>query len=355
MQKRHELKVIRKGNAVFLPDDKAVFLVVGDARKGGRLFLAGAQIRHIALSVRYAHFLDPEITVVENRLVVRVDLDELGARMVVRLLRRTLRRRAVVNDDLIRIDFDLLARNVLMRHPALRILDRADARAVVVSQLPAVDLDGGLPRRELDEMRFILDCNILREHIALDLVRGHAAIVNLRDLHVAARQELARDLVVEKIVALEGGRQIFRRRIYGLAQMLAHILRILQQFLLRFRQPVFLRRAPFVFDIVEDVRRRIRGSAVSRGRRPRQKGCGQQDAKRRLFLAKQKMVQYLHEAFSHPSVVGTAYRTVSFFVWMKSSVPAGSSIFLPLTKAPPMMPIGPRSSMPATLAPAARA
>ena len=347
--------MIRKGNAEFLPNDKAAVLVVRNARKGRRLLLVGAEIRFIAIPVGNAHLLDPEVTVVEDRLVVRIDLDELGARMVVRLLRRTLRRRAVVNDDLVRIDFDLLARNVLMRHPALGILDRADARAVVISQLPAVDFGRGLSRRELDEMRFILDCNILREHIALDFIRGHAAIVNLRDLHVAARQELARDLVVEKIVALKGSRQIFRRRIYGLAQMLAHILRILQELLLRLCQPVLLCRAPFVFDIVEDVRRRIRGSAVSRGRRPRQKGCGQQDAKRRLFLAKQKMVQYLHEAFSHPSVVGTAYSTVSFFVWMKSSVPAGSSIFLPLTKAPPMMPIGPRSSMPATLAPAARA
>ena len=56
---------------------------------------------------------------------------------------------------------------------------------------------------------------------------------------------------------------------------------------------------------------------------------------------------FLHNYFAYV----IAYEICQLYIY--SSGPSGRSIFLPLTKAPPIMPIGPSTSIPARLAPAA--
>ena len=93
---------------------------------------------------------------------------------------------------------------------------------------------------------------------------------------------------------------------HGLAQMRLHRCRISNELFLRFRQAILPCRTPLVFDVVEDIRRRIRRRMVLRKCRRRQTGrrknCGQKGALSRETVPN----HHLHEISSHFSVVGIA-------------------------------------------------
>ena len=186
------------------------------------------------------------------------------------------------------------------------ILDLADARAVVVGELPATNIHLCHVRRHLQDVRLVLDDHVLRESVSLALIGKHAAIVDLRDLHAASRKELARHLVIKQFVALESCRKRLQVVFHGLAQMRLHRCRISDELLLRFRQAILPCRTPLVFDVVEDIRRRICRRMVLRKRHRRQTGrrknCGQKGALSRKIAPN----HHLHENSSHFSVVGIA-------------------------------------------------
>ena len=161
-------------------------------------------------------------------------------------------------------------------------------------------------RRHLHDVRLVLDGDVLRKSVALDLVGKHAAVVDLRDLDAASREELARHLVIKQLVALESRGQRLQVIFHGLTQMRLHCRRIFDELLLRFCQTVFPRRTPLVLDVVENVRRRISRRAVRCRRCGRQTGgreeCGTGDAPGE----RNAPLHNLHETVSHLSVVGTA-------------------------------------------------
>ena len=218
----------------------------------------------------------------------------------------TLRRASLVDDDLVGIDLDALSRDVLTVDLARSVFHLADARAIVVRELPATNVHARHARRHLHDVRLILDDDVLRKSVSLDLVGKHAAVVDLRDFDAASREELARHLVIKQLVALESRRQRFQVIFHRLTQMRLHCRRIFDELLLRFCQAIFPRRTPLVLNVVENIRRRIGRCAVRCRRRGRQTGgreeCGTGDAPGE----RNAPLHNLHETVSHLSVVGTA-------------------------------------------------
>ena len=91
--------------------------------------------------------------------------------MIVRAGGAALRRRAVVDDDVVGVELEPLARDVLMIHLALRALQRARLRAVAIERAVAVKLYTRLSRRDLDDMRLAGDLDLLLLQVAAHAVR----------------------------------------------------------------------------------------------------------------------------------------------------------------------------------------
>ena len=71
--------------------------------------MPGTEVCRILIAMTDARLLEPKIAVVEDDLIVRINLDALGAHAVVWRLRMTFRRASLVDDDLVGIDLDALA------------------------------------------------------------------------------------------------------------------------------------------------------------------------------------------------------------------------------------------------------
>ena len=127
--------------------------------------------------------------------------------------------------------------------------------AIMIDSAIAFHVRMGLPRRHLHHVGSAIHLDHLLLEIAPGFIGQEAAGINLRDADVPLGIDFSRRLVIKHIVPFESeGKPC---RINGAAEMSAHFFHILDQFLLRFRHPIFPGVAPGIFDIIQNFCIRI--------------------------------------------------------------------------------------------------
>ena len=271
----HELADIRRIDAVrdgaveLFAQPDAVVAVVADAREPVAIRLFFIRLRDVAALARDDIALQEEFRVLVDGLFVRPILDALRVNGVIGVQRAAFRRGAVMDDDVVGVEFEFLARDVLMVDFALRLFHRARLRAVAVKGLVAVELDARLPRRDLDEMRVARQLDLLFCEVARDGVRRLEEVaVRLQDVHFADGGKFARRLVIRELVTLECQRRGLRlvRHVVGIAQVLLHVERVFRDLELGVRPAVLALAPAHVLDEIKPVRARIaRAAELRRG------------------------------------------------------------------------------------------
>ena len=213
----------------------------------------------------------------QDHLVVGVDLDLARVEAVVRVDGAALCLRAVVDDDLVGVELEFLARHVVLGDLALGALHRTRARAVVVVRLEAIEHDLGLARRELQHVALARDVDALVDGVAVDVLALEAVLVELRDLDLALGREVARHLVPREVIALEGDR-CGLRRVDRVAQVLAHLLGVGLELLLLGVRLLGARGAVLVLKVIEQTQTRIGIGMIRRSAR-RARRCRQDEGR----------------------------------------------------------------------------
>ena len=128
-----------------------------------------------------------------------------------------------------------------------------------------------MPVDDLQHVCAPLNVDDLIVDIARCLVCLKTATVELNDVDLALRNELARFRVINKIIALENRRCSFPRfRQIGIRQLIFCRRNIFEQFHLFRRQLMIAFLAASVFDVIKDFNVRIGMRTILRARRNRQ-------------------------------------------------------------------------------------
>ena len=277
------------------------------------------------LFCKYHLVLQPELDIVQDKAVARVELRPLRTEMVVRILRPALRLRTIIDDNLIGVKLEPLPRHVVGTDLAVRPFHRARMFLIVIVDVITVERHARRPLRQLQHMCAIRHGHLTAHRIARHIVPLKAALLQLDNIHMPLRRKVARALIIRQVIALKRDRRGLICR-HGMPQMGLHCLHIGKQLLLLWGKTISACFTPLILDKIQMLKSRVRVASVGCVRSTRQnrtdRGQCEQNARgkgcvhRRVLLSFKSNLTFLYYIIN--GIFATEKRAVALVLFMES-------------------------------------